>query len=140
MLFVVDASVVACWLLPDEDHQIATAARAQLAVDSVIVPTLFWFELRNLLVVNERRGRLDPNKTNRALQLVKSLPITTDMEVDEEALMRIARTRRLTVYDAAYLELAQRTGLTLATLDSALLSAARAEAVSPTGSSGRSAP
>ena len=129
MPFVVDASVIACWLLPDERHPIAAAAYARIAVDPAIVPALLWFELRNLLIVNERRGRLDPVKTDHALRLVRSLPITTDADVDEDALMRLARTRRLTVYDAAYLELAQRKGVPLATLDVALSTAARAEAV-----------
>jgi len=129
MPFVVDASVVACWLLPDERHPIAAAAYKRIAVDSAIAPALLWFELRNLLIVNERRGRLDPSKTAQALRLIRALPITVDTDAEEDALMRLARTHRLTVYDAAYLELAQRKGLSIATLDAALTSAARAEAV-----------
>jgi predicted nucleic acid-binding protein len=129
MPFVVDASVVACWLLPDERHPIAAAAYKRIAVDSAVAPTRLWFELRNLLIVNERRGRLDPPKTAQALRLIRALPISIDTEVEEDALMRLARTHRLTAYDAAYLELAQRRGLPLATLDIALTSAARAEAV-----------
>jgi predicted nucleic acid-binding protein len=129
MPFVVDASVVACWLLPDERHPIAAAANRRIASDPAIAPALLWFELRNLLIVNERRGRLDADKTAHALRLVRALPITLDTDVEEDALMRLARVRRLTVYDAAYLELAQRRGLTLATLDVALINAALAEAV-----------
>jgi predicted nucleic acid-binding protein len=129
MPFVVDASVVACWLLPDERHPIAAAAYKRIAVDSAVVPALLWFELSNLLIVNERRGRLDPPKTAQALRLIRALPISIDTKVEGDALMRLARTHRLTAYDAAYLELAQRRGLPLATLDVALTSAARAEAV-----------
>lgn len=129
MPFVVDASVVACWLMPDERHPIAGAAYARIAADSAVVPALLWFELRNLLIVNERRGRLDSVKTAQALRLVRALPIAIDTAVEEDALMRLARAHRLTVYDAAYLELAQRRGLPLATLDAALTIAARAEAV-----------
>lgn len=82
-----------------------------------------------MLIVNERRGRLDTVKTTHALRLLRGLPIAIDADVEEEALMRLARTHRLTAYDAAYLELAQRKGLALATLDAALSIAVRAEAV-----------
>jgi predicted nucleic acid-binding protein len=129
MPFVVDASVVGAWLLPDESHPIAEHALRQLAVETAIAPALLWFELRNMLVVNERRGRLDAAKTSQALRLLKSLPISTVAELDEDLLMRLARTHRLTVYDAAYLELALRRRLALATLDAALARAASAEAV-----------
>jgi hypothetical protein len=54
MPFVVDTSVVACWLLPDERHPTAAAAYKRIAADPAIVPALLWFELRNLLIVNER--------------------------------------------------------------------------------------
>jgi predicted nucleic acid-binding protein len=129
MPFVVDASVAACWLMPDERHPLADAAYARIASDPAITPVLWWFELRNLLLVNERRGRLDSAKTARALRLLRALPITIDSAEDEDTLMELARQHRLTVYDAAYLELALRRGFPLATLDTALASAARAEAV-----------
>jgi|HubBroStandDraft_6_1064221.scaffolds.fasta_scaffold08892_2 predicted nucleic acid-binding protein len=129
MPFVVDASVAACWLMPDERHPLADAAYARIASDPAITPVLWRFELRNLLLVNERRGRLDSAKTARALRLLRALPITIDSAEDEDTLMELARQHRLTVYDAAYLELALRRGFPLATLDTALASAARAEAV-----------
>jgi predicted nucleic acid-binding protein len=125
----VDASVAACWLMPDERHPLADAAYARIASDPAITPVLWRFELRNLLLVNERRGRLDSAKTARALRLLRALPITIDSAEDEDTLMELARQHRLTVYDAAYLELALRRGFPLATLDTALASAARAEAV-----------
>jgi predicted nucleic acid-binding protein len=106
MPFVVDASVAACWLTPDEQHPIADRAFQRLSVEPATAPALLWLELRNLLIVNERRGRLTAAKTGEALRLVKSLPITTNMEVDEDALLGLARRHRLTVYDASYLELA----------------------------------
>jgi predicted nucleic acid-binding protein len=129
MPFVVDASVAACWLMPDERHPFANAAFARIASDPAIAPVLWRFELRNLLMVNERRGRLDAAKTARALRLLRALPITIDSAEDEDTLMELARQHRLTVYDAAYLELALRRGLPLATLDTALANAAGAEAV-----------
>jgi predicted nucleic acid-binding protein len=129
MPFVVDASVAACWLLPDERHPVAEAAYKRIARDSAVTPVLLWYELRNVFIVNERRGRLDAAKTARALRLLKGLPMTIDTDVDEDALMHLARQHRLTVYDAAYLELALRKRLELATLDAALAAAARAETV-----------
>jgi predicted nucleic acid-binding protein len=134
MSFVVDASVAACWLLPDERHPVADAAFTRIANDQATAPGLFWFELRNMFIVNERHGRLDSAVTAQALRLLRTLPIAIDANAEEDVLMRLARTHRLTVYDAAYLELAHRRGLALATLDAALATAARAEAVPLIGS------
>lgn len=127
MPFVVDASVTACWLLPDEAHPIAAAARERLLHDHAVVPPIWWFEMRNLLIVNERRGRLDETRSNRALRILQRLPIELDQRINEDRLLAIARAHRLSVYDAAYLELALRENVPLATLDGALAAAARAE-------------
>ena len=129
MPFVVDASVAACWFMPDERHPIADAAYRRIAHDSAVTPVLWWYELRNMLIVSERRGRLDSAKTARVLRLLGGLPVAVDADVEEEALMQLARRYRLTVYDAAYLELALRQRHPLATLDAALSIAARAERV-----------
>ncbi len=129
MPFVVDASVATCWLLPDEGNARADAAYARFPQDPAIAPALWWFEMRNIFITNERRGRIDQGKTNQALSLLKGLPILLDHEPDEIALMALARTHQLTAYDAAYLELALRQGLPLATLDDALTRAARAKGV-----------
>ncbi len=129
MPFVLDASVTACWLMPDETHPLAASTRGRLANDHALVPRIWWFEIRNLLVTNERRGRIDADKSNRALAILRRLPIEFDRGIDEEAVLGIARRYRLSVYDAAYLELARRERIALATLDSALAKAARAENV-----------
>ena len=129
MPFVVDASVAACWLLPDERSPVAEAAYRRIARDPAIVPGIWLFEPRNMLIVNERRGRINSGQTARALHLLSSLPVETDMSIDEESLMRLARMRQLTVYDAAYLELSLRRNIALATLDAKLAAAGRAEAV-----------
>ncbi len=129
MPFVVDASVTACWLLPGESHPLALVARERLLSDSALVPRIWWFEVRNLLVVNERRGRLDVAKSDRALRILQRLPIEFDQRTNEERLLGLARAHRLSIYDAAYLELAARENLPLATLDDALAGAARAERV-----------
>jgi predicted nucleic acid-binding protein len=110
MPFVVDTSVAVCWFMPDERHPIADAAFRRIIDDPAVTPVLWWYELRNVLIVNERRERLDNAKTARVLRLLRGLAVATDADVEEEALMQLARRHRLTVYDAAYLELAPRKG------------------------------
>jgi predicted nucleic acid-binding protein len=129
MPFVVDASVAVCWIMPGERHPIADAGFQRIRVDPAVTSVLWWYELRNVLMVNERRGRLDNQKTARVLRLLRGLPVAMETDVEEEALMQLARRHRLTVYDAAYLELALRKAYPLATLGAALAKAARAEEV-----------
>jgi len=128
-MFVLDASVVANWCFPDESHPNAEAAFRRIAAETALVPTLFWFELRNLLLMGERRGRLSDAQITLSLRDLSELPIEVDHDPDEARVLALARTHRLTVYDAVYLELAQRKELPLATLDSALINAARIENV-----------
>jgi len=97
--------------------------------DPAVAPALWWYELRNVLIVNERRGRLDRAQTGRVLRLLGGLPIALDADVDEESLLQLTRGHRLSVYDAAYLELAVRCGCPLATLVATLSTAARAARV-----------
>jgi predicted nucleic acid-binding protein len=129
MPFVVDASVTAVWCFPDEDHSAANAALHRFADDHAVVPALWWFEIRNILVVNERRGRIDTTATAEFLADLAGLPIRIDRRPDSELVLALARKHALTAYDAAYLELARRQGGPLATLDRALAAAARAERV-----------
>lgn len=92
-------------------------------------PGLWWFEVRNILVVNERRRRITASATAAFLLHLARLRVRVDRLPDENAVLRLARTYRLSVYDSAYLELAQREGLPLATLDAALQRAAAGEGV-----------
>lgn len=133
MPFVIDASVTACWLMPDERHPIAEATRLRMVEDVATVPALWWFEVRNLLITNERRGRIDGDQSARALALLAGLPMLIDRAPDEATVLSLARRHRLTVYDAAYLELAIRESAAFATLDERLAAAARAETVSLIG-------
>ncbi|HET6469985.1 MAG TPA: type II toxin-antitoxin system VapC family toxin [Geminicoccaceae bacterium] len=130
MVLVVDASVAAVWCLPDEDSSLADAAIDRLRGEDALVPALFWFESRNLLLMAERRGRLQPVQTAALLVFLDALPIQADHTPSGDTLLALARRYRLTVYDAAYLELAQRTGAPLATLDRRLAAAATDEGVS----------
>ena len=127
MPFVVDASVVGSWVLPDENHPEALTALERLKDDQAFAPSLLWFELRNLLLANERRQRITPAQTATALNLVQELPLRLDGQTDSDTTLQLARAHRLTIYDAAYLELAVRRYLPLVTFDTALAEAARSE-------------
>ena len=129
MPFVIDASITASWLLPDESDPRAAAAYDLLDEQDAAAPSLWWFEARNILVVNERRGRIDAGTVDQAVAILARLPIRIDQEPDDKAVLRLARRHRLTVYDAAHLELAVRLGSPLATLDDALARAAAGEGV-----------
>ncbi|MGH6913595.1 MAG: type II toxin-antitoxin system VapC family toxin, partial [Geminicoccales bacterium] len=95
-----------------------------------------WSEVRNLLVMNERRGRLDAAGTAKFLIDLGELPIQIDREPDSGTTLGLARAHRLTCYDAAYLELALRRAAPLATLDRRLAAAARTAAVPLLGEGG----
>jgi predicted nucleic acid-binding protein len=127
--YVLDASVAACWCFLDEQDSRADAAYARLTNDQARVPLHWWFELRNVLLIGERRERLSVQRTTRFLDRVTQLPIDFAELPSETAVFVFARKHRLTFYDAAYLELAQREGIALATLDSDLAKAAIAEGV-----------
>jgi predicted nucleic acid-binding protein len=126
MPLVVDVSATLGWYFLDEITPTAEAARRNLVLGGAVVPALWWFEVRNTLIVGERRGRLDAIQTSEILAQIEALPISRDREPDSEAVLALARAHRLTVYDAAYLELALRADLPLATLDRQLAAAARA--------------
>jgi predicted nucleic acid-binding protein len=126
---VLDASVVLSWLLPDEQHPRATALRERAAECDLVVPVVWWFELRNAMLAGERRGRITGAQSDDFLQGVAALPVRVDAAAREAALMQLARGHRLSIYDATYLELALREQRPLATLDRALAAAAEAEGV-----------
>ncbi len=90
----------------------------------MIVPTLFAYEFRNVLIVNERRGRLSAGTLATALAKVEAIPTQFDADFDQDRLLEIARRHQLSIYDAAYIELALRIGVQLATLDRKLAEAA----------------
>ena len=132
-MFTIDTSVVASWCFPDEIHANADVAFRRIAKDTACAPVLLWFELRNVLLVGERRGRLTATQIGRFLGYVANLPIETDRDPDETRVFGLARSYRLSIYDAAYLELTQRRAIPLATLDGALMKAARAEKIELVG-------
>jgi len=100
-----------------------------MRTEEAVVPCLWWFEVRNILVVNERRRRINESDTAAFLLNLSRLRVRVDRLPDENALLRLARTHGLSVYDAAYLELARREGVPLATLDNDLRRATAGEGV-----------
>ncbi len=121
---MLDTSVVLAWCLADENVRVADRALEAVIEDGAVLPGIWWYEIRNAFVMNERRGRLTPADTEAALANLRDMPILVDRDHDEGAVLELARTHDLSVYDAAYLEVAQRRELPLATLDRRLGDAA----------------
>ena len=133
MNFVVDSSFALAWVLKDE-----TTPETDKALDSLgqgakaFVPALWRWEMANALLTVEKRKRATMTDINSHLSLLRSLPIEIDEAAPDQAWSithSLAQKHKLTSYDAAYLELAIRRGLPLATLDSDLAAAAKAEKV-----------
>jgi predicted nucleic acid-binding protein len=129
MPLVIDASVVAAWHFPDERSAEGDSILARLESDLARMPSLWWFEVRNVLLIGERRGRTAREHTEPFLDFLRGLPIELAPLPDELTVLRLARRHQLSFYDAVYLELAQRERIALATLDRALVRAAIAEGV-----------
>lgn len=121
---VVDASVSAAWFLPDEATPFTEAALTATARGEVWVPALWWLEIGNLLLSAQRRKRIDAAKRLELVAAAERLRLRVDREpVSLRSIDTLAERHGLTSYDAAYLELASRRRLPLATLDQALITA-----------------
>jgi predicted nucleic acid-binding protein len=132
MSFVLDSSVTLAWAYAEETSPAVRHVFERLADRGAWVPSLWRLEVANALAINVRRGRRDAAFRDATLEDLALLPIAIDRETDQHAwgaTLHLAVRHRLTTYDAAYLELAQRRGLPLATLDSELRMAAAAEMV-----------
>ncbi len=127
MAIVVDCSVAVAWFAPSQATDLSRRSRLVVEDEGAIVPFIFPIELANALVMLERRGRLGSVDVNMAIRGLELIDLQIDMTSCESAvrtLRPLAIAHRLTVYDAAYLELALRTGLPLATRDRDLMAAA----------------
>ena len=126
-MLVVDASALAGWLMPDE----VGTDLAELAARHEVfcAPWLLWVEIRNILIVNERRGRISAAVVEQALEAIGELGIQLDTAPSNAAVLILCRKHGLTACDALYLDLALRHGAVLATCDKALAKAALAEGV-----------
>lgn len=129
---VLDASIALAWCFDDEASPATEALLDQVSTHGAVVPTLWHLELGNVLLAAERRGRTVQGGIVVRLRLFARLPIETDVETSERAwreTLVLARAEQLTLYDGAYLELAVRRGLPLATKDRDLAAAAKRVAV-----------
>ncbi len=126
--FVLDCSITVAWLFDDEATPETDALLDRLKDGSALVPGLWHLEIANVLACAERHKRISGAQVAAHVNLLGRLPIVTDAETQSRAfreILALAGTQRLSTYDAAYLELAMRRGVALATLDKALVQAAR---------------
>lgn len=135
MSFVLDNPVAMCWLLADgkpADVAYAEAVLDALREQQALVPSLWALEASNVIARAEAKGLLTEARSQAFVVLLQRLNIATDPAAAAHALgdtLHLARRHKLSAYDAAYLELALRTGLPLATLDADLEKAAQAAGV-----------
>lgn len=130
MAFVVDTSVTMAWCFEDESTEQTEAVLERLRHETAVVPALWQLEVANVLVVAERRGRLKEAQAAHFLGLLERLRIELDPAPgDTHAIIAAARRHGLSAYDAAYLVLAERLALPLATLDDPLRTACHSAGV-----------
>jgi len=129
---ILDSSATLAWIYADEITHAIRQVFDLLRENGAWVPSLWRLEVANILEMGVRRARHDVAFRDATLADLALLPINLDPETDRQAwgaTLRLAERHRLTSYDAAYLELAQRLRLPLATLDSDLRAAASDESV-----------
>ncbi|OXE35111.1 MAG: VapC toxin family PIN domain ribonuclease [Phenylobacterium zucineum] len=132
MSLVFDSSVTLAWVYEEETTDAVLSVFKSIKQDGAWVPSLWHLEVGNVLEMSIRRGVRDVAFGDVTLSDLASLPIRVDPETDHHAwgaTKRLAAQHALTLYDAAYLELARRRGLPLATLDKALRKSAETEGV-----------
>jgi predicted nucleic acid-binding protein len=130
MPFVLDASVAIAWCFEDETNPDTEAVLDRLTDDPAVVPSLWEYEVANVVLIAERRGRLTEFQATRFVELLGRLPINVDLAPPEiTAVLAVGRRHALSAYDAAYLVLAERDGIPLATQDERLRAAANAAGV-----------
>lgn len=125
--FVLDCSIAAAWYFADEADAYADAVAKSLAKATAVVPSHFHLELANFLLVGERRKRSTIQQATSFVALLARFPIIIDGQAAAQAwseTIALARAAGLSAYHAAYLELAGRKSLALATLDKPLRDAA----------------
>jgi predicted nucleic acid-binding protein len=129
---VLDASAALSWLSSDEQTPASRELAHEVARHGAVVPEIWHAEVTQLLLLAERRGRTTMGRVSEIVALLDELPIETEAGVPQRVrheVLELARDRGLSTCDALYLDLAQRRGLPLATLDPALSRAARAVGV-----------
>jgi predicted nucleic acid-binding protein len=132
MSFVIDASLAAAWLLPEEFSDAAEAVIATIDAPCP-VPSLFFFEIRNILAMAERRGRIAAGGALVNIERVRRLPLDDAGIGGDSYVLLLSANHGLSAYNAAYLALSLNRSLPLATLDRKLTAAARKESVTVLG-------
>jgi predicted nucleic acid-binding protein len=118
--FVLDASVAVAWCFVDEATSYTEGVLDLMIQEQAIVPVFWPFEVSNALLVGERRQRMNSAQVAASLQQLLDLPISVDDAMFSTAwgsVLATARHHDIAVYDAAYVELAQRRGVPIATID-----------------------
>ena len=136
MSFVIDSSVALTWCFEDERTPATLALLDRVVQAGATAPALWPLEVLNALAMAERRKHLTATQRHHLSGFLRDLPITLDLETAAQAwtaTAHLAEQHRLTLYDASYLELAQRLRLPLATLDRDLRAAASALGVPALG-------
>lgn len=129
MSLVIDSSITLAWFFEDERTERADVVMRQVAKAGAVVPALWRLEIANALQSALRRKRINAAFRDASIADLRSFPIAVDSETDRHAWgtsLTLAERCQLTLYDAAYLELAQRLRLPLASLDQDLRAASRA--------------
>jgi len=137
MSLVIDSSITLAWFFADERSDAADTVLRQVTESGAVAPSLWRLEVANALQMAVRRNRINMNFRDASLVDLRALAVTIDGETDHHAwttTLHLAEQYRLTLYDAAYLELAQRLNLPLATLDQELRAAGGAIGITLLGS------
>jgi predicted nucleic acid-binding protein len=134
--FVLDASMTLSWAFEGESTPLTVAVLKSLETAHAIAPALWAFEVASVLSAAERRGRMSAEAQAAFLERLRLLPVAIEHRPAAwlaQQILPLARTHHLSAYDAAYLELAIREGLPLATLDDDLRRAAMSAGVALVG-------
>ncbi len=132
MSVILDPSIALSWCFEDEASEATDALFILVRDEGALVPALFHWEISNILLMGEKRGRLESKDVAARLELLGELPIVTDPESPSRAwreTLTLARAEKLSCQDASYLELALRKGAILLTKDNALAAAGRRRGV-----------
>ena len=134
--FIIDTSITMAWCFADEATKATESLRDRLEHEGVVVPSHWHLEVTNVLAMAEKRKRITAEKADEFLKLLETFGVEVDHDVSSRAFAQVlplARANRLTTYDAAYLDLALRRGLPLASLDDDLRDAAKKAGVAVLG-------
>ena len=127
MDFVLDCSSTLSWAFKDESSEYSRRLQEFLVENTAVVPSIWSLEILNGLFVAVRRGRMEPNEPQEFISMLGSLPITVrsnSAEHEFNNLPNLIQTYQLSSYDAAYIELAQREMLPIATQDRNIIQSA----------------